>query len=58
MAPDAKIAFFDIGVDDKDKDLAIPYNLDTDLFPPAKKAGALLHSNSWVSCAVCMWGVG
>ena len=47
MAHEAKLAFFDIGVDDYDQDLAIPFDLNVDLFPPAYTAGARVHSNSW-----------
>lgn len=46
IAQDAKIAFYDIGVTDRDY-LIVPM-LDT-LFSSAYNAGARVHSNSWVS---------
>lgn len=47
MSSDAKLAFFDIGMNDKDQTLIVPYNLGTDLFDSAYIAGAKIHSNSW-----------
>lgn len=35
IASAAKIAFFDIGINDQDEDLSIPYDLSKYLFPPA-----------------------
>ena len=46
IAPQAKLAFFDIMGDDDSGDLYIPYFFQ-DLFEPAYFAGARLHSNSW-----------
>ena len=46
-APEAKLAFFDIG--DEDGNLNIPSNLVTGMFPYAKDAGAEIHSDSWGS---------
>jgi hypothetical protein len=47
MAPSAKLAFLDIGVDDAANDLMVPWDLSDELYPPAYQAGARLHSNSW-----------
>lgn len=44
VAPDAKLAFFDIGKGDKS--LTVPSLFDI-VFPAARKAGARVHSNSW-----------
>lgn len=46
MAPAAQIAFFDMGMDNKDQDLILPEDLGH-VFYPAFKAGARIHSNSW-----------
>jgi hypothetical protein len=46
MAPEAKVAFYDIGVPNAQY-LNVPYNLETQMFPYAKRVGAQLHSNSW-----------
>ena len=35
IASNAKIAFFDIGINDHDEDLSIPYDLSKYLYPPA-----------------------
>lgn len=43
IAPDAKLAFFDIG---KGERLTVPSLFDV-VFPAAHKAGARVHSNSW-----------
>ena len=49
-APDAKIAFFDIG--DSDGALDVPGNMDTHMFPAAYDIGARISSHSWGSeCA-------
>lgn len=48
MAPAAKIAFFDIGVAGQPF-LSVPRSLRVGLFPPARAAGAAIHSNSWGS---------
>ena len=45
VAPEAKIAFFDIG--DADGILSIPSNLVARLFPPGLRAGARVFSFSW-----------
>eukprot|EP01034_Spumella_vulgaris_P024397 gene24397-30741_t len=45
MAPEAKIAFFDIGTNSGE--LVLPYELADFLYPPAYKASARIHSNSW-----------
>eukprot|EP01041_Mallomonas_annulata_P012823 gene12823-27042_t len=45
MAPDAKIAFYDIGVT-KEAYLIVP-PMNSVLFPTAYKAGARVHTNSW-----------
>jgi hypothetical protein len=37
VASDAKLAFFDIGVNDHDQDLSLPYELGEYLFPTAYK---------------------
>lgn len=47
MAPDAKLAFFDIGVTQPAGVLIVPTDLSTDMFPAADAAGARIHSNSW-----------
>lgn len=47
MAPAAKLAFFDIGVNDNAKTLIVPDDFEKSLFPFAKAAGARIHSNSW-----------
>lgn len=47
MAPEAKIAFFDIG-ESGEGYLMVP-NLYKYVFPAAYDAGARLHSNSWGS---------
>lgn len=47
MAPAAKIAFFDIGVNDARQDLMIPDDIARDIFTTARAAGAHIHSNSW-----------
>ena len=46
MAPNAKLAFFDIMGQDNSGDLFIPVHFG-DLFSPAYMAGARIHSNSW-----------
>lgn len=45
MAPDAKIAFDDIG--DNFARLYLPSDLNTELFPHSYAAGARIYSNSW-----------
>lgn len=35
IASEAKIAFFDIGIDDRNEDLAIPFDLSRDIFATA-----------------------
>jgi len=50
MAPEAKIAFFDIGVAGQPF-LDVPRSLRRELFPPAKESGAAIHTNSWGSTA-------
>ena len=47
MAPNAKLAFFDIGIDNKQQDLTVPYDFSETLYPPAYQAGARIHTNSW-----------
>lgn len=47
MASGAKIAFFDIGINNKGQDLAIPDDLAAGIFSTARSAGARIHSNSW-----------
>lgn len=47
MAPGAKVAFFDIGMNNAQQELVLPLDLGAELFPPAQKAGAKIHSNSW-----------
>eukprot|EP01037_Dinobryon_pediforme_P018703 gene18703-19004_t len=47
IASGAKIAFFDIGVNDSAEDLLLPYELGDYLYPIAYAAGARVHSNSW-----------
>lgn len=49
-APDAKIAFFDIGLPNA-RTLTVPASLRQTMFPPAKDAGAFIHTNSWGSIA-------
>jgi subtilisin family serine protease len=46
MAPDAKLAFFDIGKPGSNA-LYVPFDLCTDMFPASYKAGANLFSSSW-----------
>lgn len=46
MAPLAKIAFFDIGVNNKDHDLKIPFYLE-DIYSATYTSGARIHTNSW-----------
>ena len=48
MAPNAKIAFYDIG-NPNAQFLTVPGNLAVSMFPPAHRMGAQLHSNSWGS---------
>ncbi len=43
MAPAAKLAFFDIGLPDV-AELAVPADLNAQLFPPAANAGAALRA--------------
>jgi len=50
MAPEAKLAFYDIGMPNA-QNLNVPGNLATQMFPYAKRVGVLLHSNSWGSTA-------
>eukprot|EP01032_Pedospumella_encystans_P012778 gene12778-14757_t len=47
MASGAKIAFFDIGINNKEQDLAIPDDLAAGIYSTAHAAGARIHSNSW-----------
>jgi hypothetical protein len=47
IASDAKIAFFDIGIDNVNEDLTLPYDIKSSLYPPSYMAGARIHSNSW-----------
>ena len=46
MAPDAKVAFFDIGVANQ-QFLNVPNQLERTMFPVAATAGAKIHTNSW-----------
>ena len=48
MAPDAKVAFFDIGVANQ-LFLNVPNQLERTMFPVAATAGAKIHTNSWGS---------
>mmetsp|Transcript_21214 Transcript_21214/g.42339 ORF Transcript_21214/g.42339 Transcript_21214/m.42339 type:complete len:930 (+) Transcript_21214:113-2902(+) len=48
MAYSGKVAFYDIGIPNAQY-LNVPGNLATQMFPYAKRVGALLHSNSWGS---------
>lgn len=47
MAPGAKLAFFDIGMNVAQQWLDVPEDLSKDLFPAAYAAGARVYSNSW-----------
>ena len=47
VAPDARVAFFDLGA--SDGTLVAPANLKNKFFPAAFDAGARIHSNSWGS---------
>jgi hypothetical protein len=46
MANQAKLAFFDIGMDDSSMDLVLPEDMKY-VFEPAFQGGAHIHSNSW-----------
>jgi len=46
MASASKIAFFDIGVNNNDHDLKIPFYLE-DIYAATYSSGARIHSNSW-----------
>ena len=46
MAPASKIAFFDIGVNNNEHDLKIPFYLE-DIYAATYSSGARIHSNSW-----------
>jgi subtilisin family serine protease len=47
VAPDSKIAFFDIG--DSNGDLCIPSDLNNELLKPLHNTGATVSSHSWGS---------
>ena len=47
-APEAKVAFFDIGRPGQ-PGLSVPQSLQTNFYPPARSVGAFIHSNSWGS---------
>lgn len=47
MASAAKLAFFDIGVNDPAEWLLVPEDLGAELYPAAYEAGARIYSNSW-----------
>jgi len=47
-APEAKVAFFDIGRPGQ-RGLDVPPSLATNFFPPSRQVGAFIHTNSWGS---------
>lgn len=49
-APEAKVAFFDIGRPGE-RGLRVPQSLATTYFPPSRQVNAFIHTNSWGSNA-------
>lgn len=49
-APEAKVAFFDIGRPGE-RGLRVPQSLATNYFPPSRQVNAFIHTNSWGSNA-------
>jgi hypothetical protein len=49
-APEAKVAFFDIGRPGE-RGLRVPQSLATNFFPPSRQVNAFIHTNSWGSNA-------
>jgi len=49
-APEAKVAFFDIGRPGE-QGLRVPQSLATNYFPPSRQVNAFIHTNSWGSNA-------